>query len=243
MLAKIAMKKIIYLSIFLITYSLYSQSKEISTLRGNGNYYLANQEYEKAKYFYFKILELDSLNSNAYSGLGLIESNLGNMEKACSLLNKSYQLKNHEVSSIINELCGSIDYNEIMYSKDIDTYPMFKHKNREKYIANKQNYVDNNFVKTLKKQIKLSEILNNFKQLKKDQKISGFKGFDLLINIRFDKNGQFIGDVYVGMRKKTIEKITKEVSKIINETFEIIPAKYKNKNVGTWDGVLATINI
>jgi len=234
------MKKIFYIILF-ISLSTYSQKKTISNLRSNGNYYLAKEDYIKAKHYYLKILELDSLNTNAYSGLGIIESRIGDKKKACSLLNKAYQLKNYEISKTINNFCECIKYNDLMYSKDVDEYPKFKYKKKYKYIANHEKKVNSKFTKELEKQIIFSAVLKDFKELKNNNKINGFKEIDLRINVRFDKNGVFIGDVYTGARKKRIKEITEEVTKIINKSFEIIPAKYQNKNVGTWDGFVIPI--
>lgn len=234
------MKKIVYIMLF-ISLSIYSQKKIIGNLLSNGNHYLAEEDYIKAKNYYLKILELDSLNTNAYSGLGIIESRIGDKEKACSLLNKAYQLKNYEISKTIIDFCGCIKYTDLMYSKDVNEYPKFKYKKKYKLIANNEKIVNSKFTKKLEEQIKFSVILKDFKELKNNNKINGFREIDLKINIRFDKDGLFIGDVYTGDKKKRIKEITEEVTKIINKTFEIIPAKYQNKNVGTWDGFVIRI--
>jgi tetratricopeptide (TPR) repeat protein len=221
------MKKHITIIIILFTILGYSQESKTKELLVNGNNAFQKNDFENARKYYSEIIKIDSINKDAIFNLAITELNLGNKNKSCELLQKSYKLQDTGVAKLIKEHCGEIEYNENMFYQDTDEMPKFKIDN-DVYDLITDKGINPILFDKLNARAKESKVLRKI------------KGQKIFVIFKIDKNGNFDSRT---TGKNTSKEIDNEMKEIFREIAEYIPCQYQNKNVGMWNGFALPINL
>ncbi|WP_152611407.1 tetratricopeptide repeat protein [Psychroserpens mesophilus] len=186
----------------------------------NGNKAYQKNDFENARKYYYEIIKIDSTNKDAIFNLAITELNLGNKNKSCELLQKSYKLQDSEAAKFIKEYCGEIEYNENMFYQDVDEMPKFKIDDNLYDLITEKGINPILFDK-LKVRAKKSKILRKIKNQK------------IFVLFKIDKDGNFNSRT---TGENTSKEIDNELKIIFREIAEYVPCQYQKKDVGMWNG-------
>ena len=213
------MKKILLLIILFSINQSFGQETKIEKLLIDGNQAYQNSDFETAKQNYETIIKIDSINKDALFNLAGTELNLGNTNRACELLQKSYSLGDFGAYDLIKQYCKELEYSEQMFLFHVDELPKFKFKmNFEPLVVNKKE-INPDYIKLIKSEIKKS------KELKR---IRG----KIYITLNVDINGKLITKI----NGKISDDRKTELVNVLKNMTEYKPAIYQEKNVGLFGG-------
>ncbi|MEO2050746.1 MAG: hypothetical protein ABGX00_03205 [Allomuricauda sp.] len=213
------MKHLLYITFLLCSFSIFPQKSETNELLEKGNDAFINNDFETAQILYSKILQIDSINNDAIFNLAITNLNLGNNSEGCNLLQKAYKLRDENVGEFILEYCGEIEYNENMFSKDVDELPKFK-DGSEVYDLITEKGINPILFKKFEERANESRILRKVKNGK------------VYVMLKIGIDGKL--DSRTTGPDSSLE-INREIKTIFQEIAEYIPCKYKNRPVGMFD--------
>ena len=213
------MRYLLSITIILCSLSVFSQKSDTNELLIKGNDAFISNDFVTAQRLYSKILQIDSTNVDVIFNLGITKLNLGNNPEGCDLLQKAYKLRDEGVGKLILEYCGQIEYNEKMFSKDVDKLPKFKNGDKIYDLITKTGINPILFTK-FRKKAKMSKILRKLKSGK------------VYVMLKIDINGNL--ESRTTGPDSSLE-INNEINKIFKEIAEYIPCQYKNQPVGMFD--------
>ncbi|MBO6881823.1 hypothetical protein [Winogradskyella sp.] len=215
------MRFLFYITIILYSFSTFSQESDKNELLKKGNEAYMSNDFETADKLYSKVLQSDSTNVDLIFNLALTKLNLGKKTNGCELLQKAYKLRDEEAGELILEHCGEIEYNENMFTKDVDELPKFKIDDKT-YDLITEDGINKILFRRLKKRFARSSAIKNI----------GKGKIFVMFKIHIDGN---IESRVTGPNSSL--EVNREINRLLKDIAVYIPCQYKNKPVGMFNSI------
>lgn len=214
----------------LLSVKVFSQEHEVKVLFDQGNEAFMNNDFETAKEKYLKVISLDEKHEDAFYNLAMVELKLEDKDAACEHLNKAYQLGISETYNMIMQICSKLQYADKMWRYDVDELPKFK-KGEDflpLFLEDRRGghralsiQINPEFIKFLRP------------ALKTDKELKKLKG-TVTVAFRITIEGTF---EIISMKGEITELQKEKLANVLNNTTELVPAKYDNKAVGMFEAL------
>ena len=219
------MRFLLYFTLILNSFLTFSQESDKNELLKKGNDAYISNDFETADKLYTKVLQSDSTNVDLIFNLALTKLNLGKKTRGCELLQKAYKLRDEEAGELILEHCGEIEYNENMFTKDVDELAKFKIDDEIHDLITVDG-LNKIIIKKLKKKFANSQSMRKMGKGK------------LFILFKIDIDGNIECRV---TGPNTSREINELINQFMKEIATYVPCKYKNKPVGMFNGYMLPI--
>ena len=225
------MKNIIILLICCNFINAQNDIKNINSEQGAQAY--QRGDFLNAKISYLKSVELYPKNVDNWYNLAATELQLLETEQACEHFYEAYLLGDYKVVSDIKQFCPNFRNGLIVSIDEATEKPKFTH-NSKTFDLFEGKVFNKIYIKLLTTALRKSSLFSN--RIQPNEK--------LYIGLTVNKNGLSITDIrFHNVENQNLDKLKTEITKIITEFVQYIPAKNNESPVDLWEKWSLPINI